>query len=152
MIAGDGPLHGELEKLSEELGVSDNLSLIGRLEWNRVPDYLANSDVFILPSIEDEHGNVDGLPTVLLEAMGSGTPVIASDIAGVGLVIKDEKTGLLFTPGDAHELSDKVLYLFNEPHKMMIIARNAREAVETSYTWRQVALQLVEVFNESFQL
>ena len=70
-------------------------------------------DLFILPSIKDSSGNMDGLPTVLLEAMATSLPIVASDIGGVDLVISNEVNGLLVKSGDIDLLAEKIK-LFNQ--------------------------------------
>ncbi len=53
-----------------------HVSFVGRIPWNCVQEFLASADIFVLPSIRDKNGAMDGLPTVLLEAMSCGTPVL----------------------------------------------------------------------------
>jgi glycosyltransferase involved in cell wall biosynthesis len=107
IIGGDGPIKKILEDHIREQNIS-GVSLPGKIPWNEVPFLLANSNVFVLPSIRDQHGNEDGLPTVLLEAMASGLPVVTSSIGGVPLVIKDYNNGILIDPGDTNQLLSAV--------------------------------------------
>ena len=114
MIGGDGPLIGELKELASILGISSSVQFIGRVPWNEVPDIFAAADIFVLPSVRDPAGNLDGLPTVLLEAMGCGSAIIASDIGGVSLAIRIHENGLLVTPGSVDELTQALLDLLND--------------------------------------
>lgn len=138
IIGGEGPLRKDFEELIIRYDIK-NIQLPGNIPWNEVPELLANSDIFILPSVIDDHGNIDGLPTVLLEAMGSGTAVVASSIGGVPMVIKDNENGLLTEPGNKNQLLIRINYLLNDPNERIRLAKNARKDVETIFNWETVA-------------
>src|SRR5262249_19239266 len=76
VICGDGPLRTELEQLAVTLGISSRVSLAGLVPNERVADYVAAADLFVLPSL------LQALPTVAVEALGSGTPVLSADHPG----------------------------------------------------------------------
>jgi len=92
----------------EQLGLADTYTWTGFVP--NVYKYLSQADVFVLPSIWGE-----GMPTVLLEAMLAGKPVIASNTGGIAELIMDGKTGLLVPPGDANALADKIKALLEAP-------------------------------------
>jgi glycosyltransferase involved in cell wall biosynthesis len=142
VLGGDGPLSEELALRAARLGVADQVAFPGRIPWDSVPDLLAAADIFVLPSVRDEHGNIDGLPTVLLEAMACGTAVVASELGGVPLVVEDGKTGLLAPPGDVAALSAAILSLARDPARRRSLGQAARQAVVERYNWREVARQI----------
>ena len=148
VIAGQGPLSGEFLSRARELGVENNLVLQGVIPWTQMPQLIANADVFILPSIRDSSGNVDGLPTVLLEAMSSGISVIASDIAGVSLVLDHGETGILIPPGDGKSLSRNIITLLNDSKYRIALGKAARKAVEREFQWSQIANRFSDLFND----
>lgn len=148
ILGGDGPQKGQLVYLSDTLGIKTNVSFAGRIPWDRMPEFLANLDIFVLPSIRDELGNVDGLPTVLLEAMGSGVAVIASDIGGTSLVISPGDNGLLVPPGDAEALSQAILQLINDVGLRQNLSKSARNSVVEHYNWGAVAQQIIELIDQ----
>ena len=98
-LAGEGPEHAELARLAIELGLADRIEFSGELPPDAMPAFLANADLFILPSFSEGRSNA------LLEAMASGLPVVASDIDGVTELIEDDRTGRLFPPGDDEALA-----------------------------------------------
>jgi glycosyltransferase involved in cell wall biosynthesis len=149
VFGGDGPLREELSYEAERLGVSNHVSFIGRIPWNQVPEFLATADIFVLPSVKDKYGNVDGLPTVLLESMSCGTPVIASDIGGVRLVVEHDRNGLLVPPDDVSSLVKAIALLAGDPEKRHAIGQAARHAIEQQFNWSNVTLQLVDVFKQT---
>lgn len=101
-IVGDGELRPELEGVARSTGAS--VTFTGGLEREAVADAIAAADVFAVPSVVDSAGNVDGLPNTLLEAVSTGRPVVASAIAGIPEVIRDDVNGLLVPEKDVAAL------------------------------------------------
>ena len=100
--------------------------------------FLASSDIFILPSVRDESGNIDGLPNVLLEAMSCGLPVVASDIGGVGIVVKDKQNGILIPSNDTHALAQALISLINNAPERKRLGDEARQSILTHYNWESI--------------
>ncbi|MGI1679677.1 MAG: glycosyltransferase family 4 protein [Cellvibrionaceae bacterium] len=90
LIAGTGPVEQQLRSLIDELGLLDNVSLLGFRD--DVPALLHACDVFLMPSLRE------GLPLALMEAMVTGTPVITSDVIGMRELVPDESFGYLADP------------------------------------------------------
>ncbi len=130
IIGGDGPIKNELEQVIHDQKLLRVL-IPGRIPWDEVPLTLANSDLFVLPSIRDQHGNEDGLPTVLLEAMASGLPVITSSIGGVPLVVEDYHNGILVEPGDTEQLFHAIEYFLVNRNAIRDMGINSRVDVVT---------------------
>jgi glycosyltransferase involved in cell wall biosynthesis len=151
VIGGEGPLRRKLQMKVKALGLDESIHFPGKIAWNDVPDFLANMNLFVLPSITDPYGNVDGLPTVLLEAMSSGTPVIASEVGGVNLVIEHGKTGVLVPPGDPIKLGKEIINLIENPYIADAIAISARESVEASLSWKTISEQFSDIFETIFK-
>jgi glycosyltransferase involved in cell wall biosynthesis len=149
VLAGEGPLRETLIQQAKQLGLADYVVCPGRIPWNRVPDFLAVADIFVLPSVRDEHGNLDGLPTVLLEAMSCGVPVIASGIGGVRLVIEDGQNGLLVPPGDVPALTGAIESLLQNPLHRQSLGLAARRTIETRLNWQSVADQIAGYLKEA---
>jgi len=125
-----------------QLVIGGNGPLLNRL-------FLANSDIFVLPSIPDRHGNVDGLPTVLLEAMGSAVPVIASDIGGVNLVLNNGINGMIIPPGDSGAIENSIIRLIRDKEMRRNLGKAARDSVLNEYNWRSVCQQISKLLNEA---
>ncbi|MCS6800719.1 MAG: glycosyltransferase [Chloroflexota bacterium] len=141
-IGGDGPLRPLLARQAVA-----GVELLGPLRWDEVPRFLAEADIFVLPSRRNSKGNVDGLPTVLLEAMSCGAAVVASDIGGVGLVVRHEQTGLLTPPGDPAALAAALRALLADPERRAAFSAAARRAVEERLNWDAVAAEFARLFD-----
>jgi len=120
-IAGDGPLRGELEETSERRGLSGRIHLLGYRD--DVPSLMAACDVFVLPSYRE------GTPRVITEAMASGLPVIATDIAGIPEQIEDGTNGFLISPGDVDALASCLDRLVSSPDLRKRLGAAGRECV-----------------------
>ncbi len=148
VIGGEGPLLKPLTKIAADLGLTDQVRFAGRVPWDQVPDFLSIGTLYVLPSVQGNEGNVDGLPTVLLEAMGCGLPVIASDIAGIPEAITQDQNGLLVPAGDVDALALTVRDLLMDAHKRKRLGLAARQSVETNLNWDNVALTYTRIFDD----
>ena len=132
-IAGGGPLKSELENLARKLDVEDSIVFIDSISHEDVPDWIKSLDFFVLPCKKDVHGDLDGIPVVLMEAMLSGVPVITSHISGIPELIKDDLTGCLCKPDDAACLAKKIRTLFVDQKLRRTLIRNAGLKVKTEF-------------------
>ena len=107
IILGEGSYRPILEQQIRELGLQGKVKLIGRQADPRF--WLEQMDLFVLPSL------IEGLPTVIIESMARGVPVVASDIPGNDELIVDRETGWLVRARSSDELSDTILRAFADP-------------------------------------
>jgi len=89
--------------------------------------------IVVVPSITDATGDRDGLPNVVLEAMSSGRPVIASDVGAVSSAVVDGRTGVLVPPADAEALAGALEFLVDQPDCRERLGREARARVERDF-------------------
>jgi glycosyltransferase involved in cell wall biosynthesis len=146
LIGGDGAQRGQLRHLAEKLSVSDHLHLPGRIDWDHVPHFLAMGDIFVLPSVLDAVGNLDGLPTVLLEALALGKPVVATAIGGIPLVIEDGVNGMLCPSSSTDALGQTINKLIQGDRLRAQLGQAARLSVERHFNWLEVARQFTALF------
>ena len=107
-IIGEGPLEDELRARIEQLNLQDRVALSGAKPQREVRQRLAAASVFVLPSVVDAEGGMDNLPTVIMEAMATGLPVISTDIGGIPEMVVQNETGFLVRPGDAEALAGAI--------------------------------------------
>jgi len=132
-IVGDGPLRAALERSAASLGLADRVWFDGPLTHRELPAAYAASDVVVVPSIEDASGDRDGLPNVVLEAMASGRPVVASEIGAIGMAVRDGETGLSVAPGDASALRAAIERVARDRALAASMGRAARARVEQEF-------------------
>jgi glycosyltransferase involved in cell wall biosynthesis len=149
IIAGEGPERARLEQLAVTLGIAERTRFVGNVSWQQVPEYLFLSDLFVVPSVEDKNGNLDGMPTTILEAMAAGKPVIASDIAGIPLVVHDGETGLLVEQRESVQLAEAVCLLLDDSGLRLRLGLAARSRVEKSLNWDSVAQAFLALYKEA---
>lgn len=106
LVAGDGPLSDDLTARVEREGLGNVVELLGYR--NDVPELMAAADVFVLPSYRE------GTPRVITEALAAGTPVIATNIAGIPEQVADAETGYLVEPGDIDAFVDRLHLLLTD--------------------------------------
>ena len=146
IIGGSGPEKDKLEKLSEDIGVKDNVIFMGYIENSDLPKYYASSDIFVLPSIETKGGDTEGLGVVLLEAMACGTPVIGSNIGGITDIIKDGETGFLAQPENPKDIADIIIDLLSKENTRQIVSENGLIIVQKKFSWDVVTKQFSNIY------
>jgi glycosyltransferase involved in cell wall biosynthesis len=129
VVVGDGPERANLERLTEQTGVSGFVRFAGRVSQDRVVLYLRAADVFVL------YSGYEGLPHIVLEAMLAGTPVVASAKGGIPEVVEDGVTGRLVSWGDDAQLRGALLKALSDPLEVASWAERARERTERDFSW-----------------
>jgi glycosyltransferase involved in cell wall biosynthesis len=132
-IVGDGEQREELEQRIAELDLADRVELAGPATHADLPAEYAAAHIVVVPSIMDAKGDRDGLPNVVLEAMSSGRPVVASDVGAVSSAVVDGRTGVLVPPGDAEALAGALEFLVDQPDMRERLGREARAKVEADF-------------------
>jgi glycosyltransferase involved in cell wall biosynthesis len=156
-IYGYGPLEETLTKRIDQLGV-DNVRMCGPVTSRKqLLEVFGEYDLLITPSVRAADGDMDGIPTVLMEAMGTGLPVLSSSVASVPDLIRDGVDGLLFKPGDSEALVAAVERFYRMPAtRIRAMTENARSTVKSRYDpdrvlgnlmrqWRRDTVDLVIV-------
>jgi colanic acid/amylovoran biosynthesis glycosyltransferase len=129
-IIGDGPLRGDLEAQTSELGLDDY------------------AHIFLLSSATAEDGDEEGTPTVLLEASSTGLPVISTWHSGIPETVLDGETGFLVPERDAGALAERLCDLLDHPELWVTMGRNGRRHVEASFDIRTLARDLVQHYRD----
>ena len=132
-IAGDGPERKALEILSRESRFSGSIEFHGWCSKDRLAELYRQADIFVLPSRDE------GMSNVLLEALASGLPVVATKIAGNDEVIFTGRNGLLITPESPQALADAISRVCTNMDLRMSLAKNCRQDAEKKYSWSESA-------------
>jgi glycosyltransferase involved in cell wall biosynthesis len=137
VLAGGGDRLEEFQKAAEPW--KERVAFPGAVYRDRLPDLYRAADLFVLPAVHDRKGNVDGLPNVILEAMASGLPVIASGISGIPLAVEDGVTGLTVPEGDETALLAALRRLLDHPEERRVMGEAGRKKAVADLTWDAVA-------------
>jgi len=148
-IVGDGDDRSRLVKLAHELNVEDRIAFLGAVPWTEVPRYLSACDVFVVPSILDSSGNIDGLPNTLLEAMAAGKAIVASNVAGIAQTISHGIDGLLVAEKSPAEIADAVTALLSSPDMARQLGESAREKVLNHFSWEGAASAYSRIYEDA---
>ena len=148
VLAGDGDLRAEFEARIAELALGARAFLPGVLHQDDVAASLAASDVVVVPSVRDPSGNVDGLPNVVMEALASGTPLIATPAGGIGSVVHHGRTGLLVPEADPAALAVAIERLLDDPAEGVALASAARTWAEQDGSWRHT----IDGFERAYEM
>lgn len=137
VIVGDGPDKPFLEKAAQNIS---NVVFTGAVEHEKAIGYIAGSDVLVLPSV------VEGMSTVLLEAMALKTPVVATAVGGNTELVQHGETGLLVDAGDLEQLTEAIAYLLNNSAEAKRLAEKAYQSVVNHFSWEAVFPQYLKVY------
>ncbi|CAG0943868.1 colanic acid/amylovoran biosynthesis glycosyltransferase [Anaerolineae bacterium] len=132
-IVGKGPQEAALRALVAELGLGNQVRLVGPKSQDDVIAAYRRAAVFALPCVVGADGNRDGLPTVLLEAMAMRVPVVSTDVTGVPEIINPDVTGLLTPQNNAAALADALARLLADAALRERMGDAARAAVAQKF-------------------
>ena len=113
-IIGEGPLEAELREQIAQLDLQDCVELLGAKPQHEIRECLATASAFVLPSVVDPDGGMDNLPTVIMEAMAAGLPIISTATGGIPEMVIQNETGFLVPPGDVVALAGAIERLFDD--------------------------------------
>ncbi|MCC6166191.1 MAG: glycosyltransferase family 4 protein [Caldilineaceae bacterium] len=135
---GDGPLRGQLEALTQSLGLSARVTFLG--SRRDVPERLAAAQLFLLTS------KWEGFPRSILEAMRAGLPVVASDVGGVQESVMDGVTGFVIPRGDAARLRECLCMLITSPELRVRMGAAGRARYEEMFTFDRLVERTTQVY------
>ncbi|GGG14068.1 glycosyltransferase family 4 protein [Paenibacillus abyssi] len=139
-IAGNGKTERALKKQHEQLKLGESVKFLGRRE--DIPALLKQTHIFVIPSIQDNY------PYSLAEAQIAGKSIVASRVGGITEMVMDEKTGLLFPPGDSNELCNQLKKLLDHPDLQQRLSRETKEWGRKYLSLDHMMRQVLEVYHE----
>ncbi len=146
VIVGGGDLERSLNDRAARAGVGDKVMLVGKVLREELPSFYAAATVVAVPSMHDDAGNVDGLPNVMLEALASGSPIVASAVAGIPQAVSDGKEALLVPERDPKALAAAIGELLESRGQRETLGESAREKARAVFDWGRVGEQFDDVF------
>ena len=129
-VLGDGELRGRWEARAVQLGITDQVTFSGRLTQMGLAEAYRSADCLISTSVSSE-----GRPLSILEAMATAMPVIVPNITGLGSLIRNEETGLLYPAREIPALVERVRQLESMPSLASLIGSNAAQTIQNNFSW-----------------
>ena len=127
LIAGDGETRDSLERLSSKLGLQERVRFLGRCSAERIRALLRGARALIVPSL------YEGMPLVVLEAMESGVPVVASSVSGIPEVVVHQETGWLVPAEDPPALAAAMTQALSDPQRARAVGAAGRQRLNELY-------------------
>jgi glycosyltransferase involved in cell wall biosynthesis len=143
-FVGDGPDRKSLTDLAAQLGISERVHFHGQQKRDRIAQLLQETDVLVAPSVPTSDGRREGIPVVLIEAMSSGVPVIASDLSGIPELVLNDRTGLLTPPGDVAAITTALERYYLNPTLRRRLGEAGREMVTQEFDLYKNAVRLIQ--------
>ncbi len=147
-IAGSGPLENDLKALTARLNLSDKVSFLGMVPQNQLPRLYQRAALAVFPFVRAKSGDQEGLGLVIVEAMGCGCPVIASNIPAVHDTVIHNQTGILVQPGSPQDLAQAVITALDDKSLCRKIAPMARHKVEHEFDWEITVERFKRIYED----
>lgn len=148
MIAGDGPLSGQLRALTKELGLDENVTFLGALDQDQVVSAYQEAHLFVLSCATADDGDKEGQALVLQEAQAVGLPVISTLHNGIPDGVLDGESGFLVPEKDVEALAERLGYLIENPHKWAQMGQCGRDFVCENYDIGKLNQRLLDLYKK----
>jgi glycosyltransferase involved in cell wall biosynthesis len=139
-IAGEGGWRPDLERLIQQLDCGSYVRLLGHIHDPKT--FYQALDIFALSSIRE------GLPNVVLEAMAYGTPLLATAVNAVPVLVEDQRSGVLVAPGDTAALERGLRQLLDHPEQARSMGLAARQRVEEKFSFQRRMEKIARIYRE----
>ncbi len=145
-IIGDGPLAVLLQQITSDLHLGDHVSFLGTRTSDEVAGELAQAHLFIAPSVTSRDGDMEGIPTVLMEAMATGLPVISTSHSGIPELVEDGISGKLVGERDVDGLAQAIRELVARADDWPAMGMAGREKVLREFNIERLNGKLERLF------
>lgn len=140
ILAGSGKDLNKLKKKTKKLGLEGKFKFLGQVEKSQIVELYQKASIFVLPSYHE------GLPTVLLEAMACGLPIIATNVRGNNDLIVNKKNGILVAARQPNQLAEAICSLIDDKKLKESLGKNARKQIEQKYSWDAVSKKYLKCY------
>lgn len=137
-IVGHGPLAKGLEQSAHSMGLAESVRFTGPIPHESLPGHYQRASIAVFPFVEATDGDQEGFGLVMVEAMGCGCAVIASDLPAVRDVIQDRVTGILVPPARSDELAIAIREMIWDPQELAALALKGRAEAVKRFDWSAI--------------
>lgn len=147
-IAGAGPERDVLISLIEKYKAQDYIKLLGPIDDVKGIELYKAADIFLLPSVTADDGDMEGIPVVLMEAMAMQIPIISTYHSGIPELVEEGVTGFLVKEKDVEGIAEKLRILIGHSVIRYNMGRNGREKVQENFNIHILNKKLNDIFND----
>jgi glycosyltransferase involved in cell wall biosynthesis len=145
-IIGEGPLEESLRAQVAANGLEKSVALTGPQTQAEIASQLAHATVFVLPCTREADGGMDNLPTVIMEAMAAGLPVISTPLGGIPEMVEDGLNGELVPERDPAAIAIAIERLLDDPTSARNLGDRGRQIAQERFSIETSAKQLQALF------
>lgn len=149
-VAGAGPMEKRIKKRVADLGLAGKVRFLGMVPQKKLPLLYSRAAMAVFPFVIAEDGDQEGLGLVVVEAMGCGCPVIASDLPALRDTVLHGRTGFLVDPGAPSLLAEGFIRAIENPEKINSLVSNARDHVLAKFDWSAAAKRYANLFLKQY--
>ncbi len=143
-IIGSGPYQEDLHRLVKRNQIENKVKFLGLVEYDNLIKYYRNADILINSSYGE------GMPLVVLEAMATGLPIIATRVPGNEELVKNNYNGFIVRPKDSKELAHALIKMLNNDTLRERMSRNSLKIIK-NYNWEKITEEYVELYKQLLQ-
>ncbi len=151
-IIGEGALEAALRRQIERGNLIGKVKLVGPQTQEQIKRRLAAATVFVLPCTMEASGGTDNLPTVIMEAMAVGLPVVSTSIAGIPEMVEDGVTGELVLPGEPKALATAIEHFITDCSRAREFGSRGRELARKKFSIENSVRELLALFQQARQI
>jgi colanic acid/amylovoran biosynthesis glycosyltransferase len=145
-LVGEGPLRTKVEAQIAEAGLQDQITVDGARPRSEIVRMMSEVDVLALASVPTKRGKREGITVVLMEAMASGLPVVASDLSGIPELVENGCSGILVPPRDSGALANALLCLQEDPALRKRMGQAGRNKVVQEFNLKANTVERANLF------
>lgn len=146
-VIGDGVLRSDLERLIEDLGVTEQVQLLGWKTHEEVSRLLQGAHILVAPSVTATRGETEGIPNAAKEAMAMGLPVVSTLHGGIPELVENGVSGFLVPERDVGALTERLTYLIDHPESWPALGRAGRRHIEAEFDSNLLNDRLVQLYS-----
>jgi glycosyltransferase involved in cell wall biosynthesis len=149
LVIGTGEAKMNLQHLTQNLSISNNVIFAGAIPNNELPAYFATADIFIGPSIKVEGGDTEGFGLTFVEAAMSGCIIVGTNVGGISDIIVDGETGFLVPEKDPKALAVTLCDILEQLDTLSNITTAARQKMISQFDWQKIAEKYREILSNN---
>jgi colanic acid/amylovoran biosynthesis glycosyltransferase len=148
LIVGDGAEREKFLAMRARLKLENYVEMAGELSFAEVKPWYYKAAVFAMPSVVTSEGQTDGLPTVVIEAMASGLPIVGSSVAGIPEAVQEGVNGFLVPAGEPEQLANRLQLLLEQKNLRVQFGSESRRLAESQFSLDKKARVLSQLIQE----